>query len=113
MKFAFFDIYRHLSTHIFTSSQVLSKLPEYEKDFLIVFTSALMSGINLTVFAYPLDLVRTRLTVIKYYSKYHVKSSYFPYFGSAYRCVRELLKHEGMFALWKGMGASMVGMFLF
>ncbi|KAG2381456.1 hypothetical protein C9374_006445 [Naegleria lovaniensis] len=109
MKFAFFDIYRHLSSFIFSCTPFLCAIPQSEKDFLLIFSSALMSGFNLTMFAYPLDLLRTRLTVVPYYSKYHFKANWYPYMGTSIRCLRELIRNEGIFALWKGMGTSLVG----
>ncbi|KAL9649457.1 hypothetical protein ABK040_000696 [Willaertia magna] len=108
IKFGFFDIYKQFSYNIFYNTNY-----KY-KDFLMLFTSASLSGLTLTILTYPFDIIRTRLTVIPYYSKYNVLNSKFilsPYFLTSIRCARELIKHEGYFSLWKGVETSMVGVF--
>jgi len=87
IKFPMNDIYKN-SIRKYTKNDTLS----YGQLLL----SGVLSGLNLVLLTFPLDLIRTRMTLDKNMVNYN----------SIFECGKQVLKKEGVYSLYKGLSIA-------
>jgi len=102
LNFAFKDIYRDLM------------LPKNKRDSstssTVVMTNLFaggLAGCSSTLFVYPLDMARTRLGVDLGKQKSDRQ------FKGPFDCIGKIYRSDGMRGLYKGLGMSLVGIFIY
>lgn len=101
LNFAFKETYR----------KVLVKDTQRTSNFALYFLGNLLSGglagATTLCFIYPLDFVETRLAADIGHSHVHRE------FTGIYHCMSKIVKSDGIAGLYRGFGASVLGVFIY
>ena len=89
IKFPMNDIYKSKIKNYYNTDKL---------SFLQLLSSGMLSGLNLVLFTFPFDVVRTRMTLDKNMASYN----------SIFNCGKQIIKTEGFTSLYKGLSISIM-----